>query len=249
MPALEMPALEMSENASYGHQASLKNRVAAIALALVVELLIIIGLLSVGSWSYPKHVQSPPLVMQTVSADHPAAKKAAAPRAAPTKASPTKPPPPRIPPPISPKVPSPIIEMSKEDFAASDISKLGSHSADSASGAGKDGHATYGPGEGPGGAHLYNAEWHVRPSPGALAYYLPHGAPPDSWAMIACQTVPHYHVENCVGLSESPPGSGLAKALRLASWQFLVRPPSIDGKPMVGSWVRIRFDWTEKEPQ
>ena len=33
----------------------------------------------------------------------------------------------------------------------------------------------------------------------------------------------------------------LAKALRLAAWQFLVKPPRIDNKPQLGVWVRIHF--------
>ena len=157
-----------------------------------------------------------------------------------------------VPKPVPAPVPIPkippikIIPMSKADFAAADISALSQPQAASAGLGAAGGGSSYGPGEGPGGAKLYNAEWYREPSHAELSGYMKSGAPPGSWAMIACKTVEDYHVENCQQLGESPPGSGLSRSLRLAAWQFLVRPPRIDGKPIIGAWVRIRFDFTRK---
>lgn len=139
-----------------------------------------------------------------------------------------------------------VVPLTKAEFAASDIGALPSRKGAGDAGSGGTGEASA-RGDGPGGAPLYNAEWYVEPSHAALAPYLKNGTAPGSWATVACKTIERYHVENCVGLGESPPGSGLARALRLASWQFLVRPPRIDGRPLIGSWVRIRFDWTDKD--
>lgn len=115
--------------------------------------------------------------------------------------------------------------------------------ADAGSGTGSDSKAAYGPGEGPGGARLYNAEWYREPTDAELATYLPERRQPG-WGTIACQTVERFHVDNCRALGDDPPGSGLAQAIRKAAWQFLVRPPRIDGKPIIGAWVRIRIEIT-----
>ena len=106
---------------------------------------------------------------------------------------------------------------------------------------------TIGPGEGPGGSHLYNAEWYRRPSHAEIAGYMPPGGvPAGAWAEIACRTIPGNQVENCRSLGESPVGSGLARGLRLAAWQFRVLPPRVDGRPLIGAWVRIHLDFTDK---
>ncbi|WP_420141184.1 hypothetical protein [Sphingomonas sp.] len=102
--------------------------------------------------------------------------------------------------------------------------------------------SVYGPTNAPGGGRLYNAEWFREPTDAELSFYMPRGV--VGWGVIACQTAERYHVENCREIADSPPGSGLARAIREASWQFLVRPPRINGKPVVGSWVRIRIDLT-----
>lgn len=151
--------------------------------------------------------------------------------------------------PPHPPIPWMVTPLSHEEFAASDISKLPSHAGEGApsgqsadgSGSGADSGSTYGPGEGPGGEQLFNAEWYVKPPQSALAFYLPPGASPVGYGMIACKTIPDYRVEDCRELGETP-GSGLARALRQAAWQFRVRPPRKGGRPIIGAWVRIRWD-------
>ena len=232
--------------------ATIKSRTVAFVLVVVIELLIIIMLLMQRQETPPPPAPPQPAVFGLQPAARSAQerstrrKSTAAParaKTAPVRRTPAQTPP-------VPDAKQKIVMMSKADYAASDIGALAPQSNAGTGAAGKgSGPAMAGPGEGPGGARLYNAEWHVEPSRGELAYYLPNGAPPNSWAMIACRTIAHYRVENCVGLGESPPGSGLARALRQASWQFRVRPPSVDGRPLIGSWVRIRFDWTEREAE
>ena len=150
-----------------------------------------------------------------------------------------------------PVVELPFIKLSREQMAAADIGRLpkaapagppDGASADAGAGAG----ARQGPGEGPGGVQLFEAEWYRRPTQAELATYLPADAPADGWGLVACKTVENYRVENCQALGESPLGSGLARAVRLAAWQFMVRPPRVNGKPMIGSWVRIRIDYSRR---
>ena len=128
-------------------------------------------------------------------------------------------------------------------MAAADISNLGSHgpgSADANAGSGA------GPGQGPGGARLYKAEWYRRPTRGEIDYYLPKtsiaaaGAESDAGRSLIITS--RIAISSAIAV-----GSGLARAMRKASWQFLVRPPNIDGKPLVGSWVRIQFDFNDNE--
>lgn len=99
---------------------------------------------------------------------------------------------------------------------------------------------------GPGGVQLFPADWYREPSNAELAPYLPANRPPDGWGEVACRTIDHFQVDNCQQLGESPPGSGFARAVRLAAWQFRVRPPRVNGKAMVGTWVRIRIDYSTR---
>lgn len=148
--------------------------------------------------------------------------------------------PPRLPqitPHPTPSAPS-FIHLSKEEFAAADIGKMAKPEGDADQGA-----STYGPDEGPDGVRLYRAEWYHRPSDAEIDGYIKNAAPSGAWAEIACRTAEHFHVEDCQELEESPPGSGLSRSLRQAAWQFLIRPPRINGAPQIGVWVKIHFDF------
>ena len=130
---------------------------------------------------------------------------------------------------------SPWLEMSKDEMASSDISKL----PKAGSGSGGDSEVV---GQGPNGEALYAAEWAREPTDAELAGYLPRNAP-EGYGLIACKTIPNNRVDDCVELENSPPGSHLASAVRQAAWQFHVRPPRKGGHALIGSWVRIRIDY------
>jgi periplasmic protein TonB len=66
------------------------------------------------------------------------------------------------------------------------------------------------------------------------------------WGMIACKTAPGYRVEDCVALEEWPLGSNINRAILAAAWQFQVRPPRLGGQYLVGEWVRIRIDYNTR---
>lgn len=140
----------------------------------------------------------------------------------------------------------PFIELSRNDMASADIGKMAKRGDGGiGAGQGKDSGMAYGPGEGPGGEQLFNADWYRRPTNAELSTYMPANAPRTGYGLVACQTVERFHVENCRVLGEQPLGSGFGRAVRLAAWQFLVRPPSVGGRPQVGAWVRIRIDYIE----
>jgi len=231
--------LALPESSTDWRRPSARQRAKAIALTICAELIFVILLLGlVPSVAEKFEAPGQPLTFDLAP---PAPQAKRAPQKAKAKASKAAIAPAKRPllPPVPPLAKSPLIELSKADLAASDISKLGTSGG---SAAGKSASAI-GPGEGPGGARLYNAEWVVEPTNAQLGPYMPPGAQAGSSAEIACKTIDNYRVENCRLLSESPMGSGLARAMREAAWQFKVRPPRIDGKPLIGAWVRIHFDF------
>ena len=223
----------------------LRRRASGLALALGVNLVLLLMLLTLGKFSPEARKMSQALVVDFLPESHSAE--------APTKteveqrqiAHPAiKPPPivlpvkPTITPPPAPSKSSPWIEMSKEELAAADIANLPKGSSGSAGDSEVVGH-------GPHGEVLYAAEWARHPTDAELGGYLPASAP-DGYGLIACKTIAGDRVEDCVELDQTP-GSHLASAVRQAAWQFRIRPPRRNGVPLVGSWVSIRIDYERIE--
>jgi len=98
-------------------------------------------------------------------------------------------------------------------------------------------------GTAPNGEPLYAAAWYREPRPSDLGAYLATARGPG-WGLIACRTAPGYRVEDCVPLAEYPAGSQINRAILAAAWEFKVLPPRRGGRVLVGSWVRIRIDYT-----
>lgn len=237
-----------------GEDAPRARRLASMALTVAAHLLIIWLLLRLGPALVPPS-DEPSLNTFDVSPPAPGpvaapAPKRAAPKPAPAGGAPAAARVIRTPTPS----PSPAPEATATgpsllalDFDLGKMPRRGSGEGE-ADGAGRgESAAVYGPGAGPGGERLYAADWQREPTSAELDGYLPNGAPAGSWAMIACRTIPGNQVENCRVLGEGPPGSGLARAMRQAAWQFRILPPRTGGKPILGAWVRIRFDWTAGE--
>lgn len=225
--------------------------------ALVLNLLLLLALFTLSPRFEPPKVDDRLPVTFDVEpgkkAQQAQAKAEKAQRREQDKASPQKQAEPVVRPPVpvekpaeQPPSPFPFITMNREQMAAADIGNMPKAAAGTGASGQGDSAAVVGPGEGPGGVQLFEAEWYRRPTDAELSPYIPGSAPAEGWGLVACKTIDHYHVENCQSLGESPMGSGFSRAVRLAAWQFLVLPPRVNGKAMVGSWVRIRITYSRR---
>jgi len=215
--------------------------VSSFALALAINLGLLLLLIGLGVVTPPIKPRSSALIIDLL----PESRSASAEQTRNNAVQPhvqsapaVKPPPIAIPtkPTIAPPPRSsaqPWIEMSKDELAASDISKL------PAAGAGGAGDSEV-VGRGPNGEALYAAEWAREPTDAEIGGYWPRNTP--GWGLVACKTMPNNRVDNCVELDQSPRGSHLASAVRQAAWQFRVRPPRKGGRALIGAWVRILIE-------
>lgn len=246
-----MPAAYAQPHA-YGARRSPASRAISALLALGIGALLILGLVSLGVFPDRKRESDilatfdvrPPAPVETRGAKQ--AQQAQA-----TKQAETRPPPVPLPPP--PPAPFPdIIMMNSRDFAAADIGRIQRSPLPSANESADSGAADAGTGDtvgkGPDGQPMYAARWYREPTRAEMITYLPKRRMGGNvWGLIVCRTVERYRVEDCHELGESP-GSGMAGAVRQAAWQFLIRPPRKGGQPMIGAWVRIRYELIEESP-
>jgi protein TonB len=219
-----------------------RRRASGLALALAVNLGLLLVLLGIGKFAPVAQKASRALVVdlmpESQKAEAPAKSETRHKAAKQTEAKQQLKPPPIILP-AKPTIAAPpkaplFVEMSHDELAAADISNLPK------AGAGEGDSEVVG--HGPNGEVLYAAEWAREPTDAELGGYLPRNAP-DGWGLIACKTIPNDRVEDCIELGQDPPGSHLASAVRQAAWQFRVRPPRKNGRELVGSWVQIRIDY------
>lgn len=244
-----------TEAYSEGYHASSRGRVVSFVLALLTSAMVFVIMIRMGAFTQFGEPGGARLVAIDLGSE---AEKGEKDTAKPektqqksdkadvaAKVTPVAPPP--VPIPGKVQWPEGFIELSPKDYAAADIRQMKRGSTGGTAGAGGGQVGAEGAGDGPGGVRLYNAQWYREPTDAEMAPYMPKNRMPGEWAMIACRTVEKFHVEDCQELGESPPGSGLARAVRQASWQFLVRPPRVNGKSQVGEWVRIRFDFRAKK--
>jgi protein TonB len=214
-----------------------------VVLAFAINVLLVLVLLSIGALplKLPKGGEVPLIVNLVQSEKQSTASKTRTETRQTLREKVTRPlPKPRIVLPAKPTIQlpheSPWIEMSKADMAAADIGRMPKAAGGSSAGDSEQ------VGRAPNGEVLYAAEWARHPTNAELGGYLPRNAQ-DGWGLIACRTAEGNRVEDCIELDQSPHGSRLASAVRQAAWQFRVRPPRKNGKPLIGSWVQIRIDY------
>jgi protein TonB len=239
---------------------SLRRRGGSATLVIVLHALLLFLLLRLAPPPEDAVPMSPPTTVTLVpgeeaapaEAPKPVAKPEPAGGGAPAKAAAKMPPAVTLKPqpaPEQPKADAPLkLWEGMEKFNLANVPSSGPARTAGAPGAGSSAGDADVVGTAPGGQRLYAAQWHKRPTDAELGTYLPPNMQ-NGWGMVACRTVADYRVEDCREVGQSPAGSGLSRAVRLAAWQFRVRPPRVGGKSMVGEWVRIRIEWNEGKPR
>ncbi len=240
----------------------LRRRAGPIVLALLVEFLLLLALLSLGAVGGDSQQPLGQIVTTFDAApdaapepEEPEARPASAasaqtalPAPSPPGALPSPPPValPRAPtaPPVAPPAPPAEAPPSPAPprIRAVIRSDMGSSRGPADTGA-RDGDSQRIAGSGPNGEPLYAAKWYREPSDEEYRGYFSR-VTGSGWALINCRTEPEFRVDDCVLVDESDRSVG--SAVLAMAWQFRVRPPRVGGRSLVGEWVRIRIDYIVK---
>jgi protein TonB len=237
----------------------LRERATSLVLAVAFTLLMIAAMLALNGTAQqrPQFKGSPVMLDLKDDEDAADATPKPSPKPAPARPEPAAAQPPEPPRPVPPPLPVPedisthYIHLTPQENQAADISKhprvaMSSGSTSVGMQQGSSAGDSRPIGTAPNGQPLYAAQWYRRPTDAELAYYLPPHMPSHGIGVVACRTIANHHVDDCVELGSSPAGSHLAGAVRQAAWQFLVRPPRLGGKELVGAWVSIEIDYDRK---
>jgi protein TonB len=226
----------------------LGRRAAALTVALAIEFLLLLALLSLGRAGQPDSQlteisltatdvaesiadepapeESPPAPAErTISRPVDPTTPELAPAAVPVSRIPL-PTAPTAPPPAERSPPPPRAVIRDEAFGPPDTGAPPSGDSERV-------------GTAPDGSPLYRAQWYREPGEEFWGFL---SAASPGWGLIACRTIPNYYVTDCVPLDESP-GSMLNRSILAGSGVFRVRPPRLGGRSLVGAWVRIRVDY------
>ena len=219
----------------------LQRRLSGLALAVAINVGLILLLMSLGILPVPASKNTKGFVVDLIRASSSPSQRSASHRQQQVVEQKPVPKPPPIILPVKPTIAPPrprsknsVLPMSKDEMAASDISKLATAGGESAGDSEE-------VGRGPNGQILYDPRWVREPTNAELNGYMPRNSP-EGFGLVACKTIPNDRVEDCVELDQTP-GSRLASAIRQAAWQFHVRPPRKGGHELIGAWVRIRIDY------
>lgn len=220
------------------------------AVALAIEALLLLALLSLGRSVEPPQAQLTEISLATRDVAEPAAEEPApdesppppserstpqpvetaapvlAPETAPVSLIPL-PTAPLAPPPAEPAPPAPPAPDSGPAYGPPDTGRPSSDDSVQV-------------GTAPDGSPLYGAKWYREPG-AEFRGFLSAASP--GWGLMACRTIPNFYVTDCVALGETP-GSMLTRSMLAGSGVLRVRPPRLGGRSLVGSWVRIRIDYT-----
>jgi len=238
-----------------------KRRVAGMALALLLEALLLLLLFTLGQANDPGQAEQTALVSFAASPDQqetPDPPDQQTPdKQKPKPAASTPPDPVETAEPMEPQLaqtapdaaPAALIPLLRDDMPAAEMSDkkpprpkavikgpMGPDDSGFPSDSPRVG------GSGPNGEPLYRATWYREPYHDELAGYLSTASGPG-WGLINCRTISNFRVDDCVVDGEYPQGSGIGRAVLAASWQFRVRPPRVGGRSKVGEWVRIRITY------